>query len=99
MNRCALYAVVGFFLGFLLSLPDFPNFNLVNQAFAGGRGRRYIEDDTNDAEVKCHREKLKKKRLGDKYVAPKVCDPKLPMRKQHGCLDRDCDIEMGQIRY
>ncbi|MBI3018979.1 MAG: hypothetical protein HYY61_03730 [Deltaproteobacteria bacterium] len=91
MKHYIVYGVILFCLGFLLSLPD--------QASAGTRGRRYIEDDTNDAEVRCQREKLKKKRLGEKYVVPKTCDPKLPISKQRGCLDRDCDIETGQIRY
>ena len=99
MNRCTSYMIVGFFLGFLLSLPDFSSFQLANRSFAGGRGRRFIEDDTNDAAVRCHREKLKKKRLGDKYIAPKICDSKLPRNKQRSCLDRDCDVETGQIRY
>ncbi|HBQ21176.1 MAG: hypothetical protein A2Z91_00500 [Deltaproteobacteria bacterium GWA2_38_16] len=89
MKHYTLYAIVIFLLGFQLS----------DQAFAGTRGRRFIEDDTNDAEVRCQREKLKKKNLGNKYVAPKICDPNLRTSKQRNCLDRDCDIETGHIRY
>ena len=64
---------------------------------AGGRGRRYIEDDTNDEEVRCQREKLKKKQLGEKYIEPKICDPKVPRSQQRNCIAHDC-IDRGQTK-
>ena len=99
MNRCTLHIMLSLCLVFFLILSDFQSFKFVNQAFAGGRGRRYVEDDTNDREVKCQREKLKKERLGKRYVEPKICDQKVPVGQRRGCLDSDCDINTGQIRY